>query len=90
MRSIPVREVFLGVRATRKLGLPQPWKAAEPNGVRHTLFSFGSAGREGGNPLGRAHFRASVRLLPKLYAIAEVMCLLEMGRHLASDAVVKT
>ncbi|CAE7631628.1 unnamed protein product [Symbiodinium necroappetens] len=37
-------EVFLGVRATRKLGLPQPWKAAEPNGVR---------------------------LLPKLYAIAE-------------------
>ncbi|CAE7792555.1 unnamed protein product [Symbiodinium microadriaticum] len=42
--GISISEVFLGVRATRKLGLPQPWKAAEPNGVR---------------------------LLPKLYAIAE-------------------
>eukprot|EP00439_Symbiodinium_sp_Y106_P084132 s1614_g24.t4 len=51
--GISISEVFLGVRATRKLGLPQPWKAAEPSGVR---------------------------LLPKLYAIAELMCLLEMGR----------
>ena len=34
-KRLPVREVFLGVRATRKLGLPQPWKAAEPSGVRH-------------------------------------------------------
>ncbi|CAE7833609.1 unnamed protein product [Symbiodinium sp. CCMP2592] len=51
--GISISEVFLGVRATRKLGLPQPWKAAKPSGVR---------------------------LLPKLYAIAELMCLLEMGR----------
>ena len=55
-----------------------------------TLFSFGRVGGEGGNPLGRACFRDSVRLLPKLYAIAELMCLLEMGRCLAPDAAVKT
>mmetsp|Transcript_13049 Transcript_13049/g.29784 ORF Transcript_13049/g.29784 Transcript_13049/m.29784 type:complete len:553 (+) Transcript_13049:47-1705(+) len=51
--GVSISEVFVGVRAARTLGVPQPWKPADPS---------------------------KTRFLPKLYAVAEGMCLLEMGR----------
>ena len=48
--GVSISEVVVGLRSTRKFGIPQPWRPA------------GS------------------RLLPKLYGIAEGMCLLEMSR----------
>lgn len=72
-RHLQRKQVVVGLRSTRKFGIPQPWRPAGSRlGKKIPWFS------EGCHIFGVA--KQMTRLLPKLYGIAEGMCLLEMSR----------
>jgi len=71
--TVATKQVVVGLRSTRKFGIPQPWR---PAGSRRARKSHGFPKDVTFSGL----LKQMTRLLPKLYGIAEGMCLLEMSR----------